>query len=102
MTVILVMTASALHRHFFGARRLDVAIGTLQLAVCAQKRKMSLLPMIEFPQRPSVGRVTALTFLAKAAFVHVVVRMTFDTGFRRSAEGERRMALGTADDTMQP
>ena len=53
--VILVMTYPALLRHFHSSRRLRMAGGTLQFGVRANEREMSLLGVIEHPQRPTVG-----------------------------------------------
>lgn len=102
MPVILVVTAPALRRHLDRARRLVMALGALQLGVRTQQGEMSLFRVIENPQRPAVGRVTGLAFLAESAFVHVVVRMAVDARARRPFEGQRRVALRTADDPMQP
>ncbi len=80
--VILVVTAAALRRGLHRARRLVMAIGALQLGVGAEQREVigSVLRMIERPQRPAVGRMAALAFLAEAALVHVIVRMAVDAG----------------------
>src|ERR1700736_2957629 len=91
--VIFVVTGPALLRHLYRAGRLAMAIGALQFTVGTQQRKMRLLGMIKNPQRPSVGRMTALAFLAEAAFVHVIVRMAVDACRRRPAEGQRPVTL---------
>ena len=102
MPVILVVTAAALRGGLHGARRLVVAIGALQLLVCAQERKMSLLGVIESPNLPSVRRVAALALLAEAALVYVIVRVALVALRRRLVERERRVALRAADHPMQP
>src|SRR5437879_1966452 len=76
MPVILVMAVPALGRRLHRTRGLVMTIGTFQLLVRAEERKMRLLGVVETPQLPSVRRVTALAFLAESALVHVVVRMT--------------------------
>ena len=80
MAVILVMTAAAHGRILHRAGRLMMTLSALQLGVSTQQCEVvrRLLCMIERPQRPTVGRVAALAFLAEAAFVHVVVRMAID------------------------
>ena len=98
--VIFVVTGSALLRHLPRARRLEVALGALQFGVGAHQRKMRFLGMIENPQRPSIGRMAALAFLAEAAFVHVIMRMAVNACRLRPAEGQRRVALGAADDAV--
>ena len=98
--VIFVVTGSALLRHLHRAGRLVMAFGALQFAVGPQQREMRFLGMIEHPQRPSVGGMAALAFLAEAALVHVIVRMAVDAHRRRPAEGQRRVALGAADDAV--
>ena len=98
--VIFVVTGSALLGHLHRAGRFVMTFGALQLTVRPQQRKMRFLGMIENPQRPSVGRMAALAFLAEAAFVHVIVRMTVDAGRRRPAEGQRRVALCATDDAV--
>ena len=98
--VIFVVTGSALLRHLHRAGRLVMAFGTLQFTVGPQKREVRFLGMIKNPQRPAVGRMAALAFLAEPAFVHVVVRMAVDARRRRPAEGQRRVTLGTADDAV--
>src|SRR5216684_3893908 len=62
---------------------------------------MRLLRMIKNPQRPAVGRMAALAFLAEAALVHVIVRMALHAYRRRPAVGQRRVALRAADDAVQ-
>lgn len=81
-----------------------MAFGALQLCVRAEQREVirSLLRVIEIPQRPTVGRMTTLAFLAEAALVHVVVRMAIDARARRPAERECCVALRAAHDPMQP
>ena len=98
--VIFVVTSSALLRHLHRAGRLVMAFGALQFTVSSQQRKMRFLGMIENPQRPSVGRMAALAFLAEAAFVHVIVRVAVDARRRRPTEGQRRVTLGAADDAV--
>ena len=90
--------AESLHR----TGRLAMARGALQLAVSAEQREMRFLRVIETPQRPAVRRMAALALLAEAALVHVVVRVTIDAGRWRPAERERRVALRTAHDPVQP
>jgi hypothetical protein len=70
--------------------------------VGARQSKVSLLRMIESPQRPTVRRMTALAFLTETPLVHVIMRMTIDAGLRRSVKGQCRMALRTADDLVEP
>ena len=94
VTVILVVTHAALLRHLHRTRRLAMARGALQLAVCAEQREMRFLRVIETPQRPAVRRMAALALLAEAALVHVLVRMAVDAGRRRPAE--RRASSGIA------
>src|ERR1700686_1932107 len=104
VAVILAVTAPAQRRGLHRARRLVMAIGALQLGVGAEQREVirSLLHMIEHPQRPTVRRMTALAFLAEAAFVHIVMRVALDAGQGRTTEGQRRMALCAAHHSMQP
>ena len=98
--VIFVVTGSALLRHFHRAGRLVMAFGALQLTVGPRQRKMRFLGMIKNPQRPSVGRMAALAFLAEAAFVNVIVRMAVNACRRRPTEGQRRVTLRAADDAV--
>ena len=81
-----------------------MAVGTMQLPVRAQQRKvrLRLLRVIEIPQRPTVGRMATLAFLAEAALVHVIVRVALVACRRRPAERQRRVALSAADDPVQP
>ena len=99
--VVLVMTRAALLRHLHRARRLEMAGGALQLRVCAQQRKMRLLGVIKHPQRPAVGRMAVVAFLAQAALVNVIVRMALDALQRGLVEAQGRVALRAADDAMQ-
>src|SRR5450631_1581558 len=101
MPVILVVAAAALLRRLHRAWRLAMAFGALQFAVSAQQRKMSLFSVIENPQRPAVGRMAALAFLAEPAFVHVVARMAVDASRRCLTEGHGRVALRAADHPVQ-
>ena len=98
--VILVVTTSALLRHLHCAGRFVMTFGALQLTVGPQQRKMSFLGVVENPQRPSIGRMAALAFLAEAALVHVIVRMAVNARHRRPAEGQRRVALRATDDAV--
>src|ERR1700730_11023146 len=93
VAVILVVTAPAQRRGLYRARRFVMTVGALQLGVGARQSKVSLLRMIESPQRPTVRRMTALAFLTETALVHVIMRMAIDAGLRRSVEGQCRMAL---------
>src|SRR5271168_2592257 len=60
--VVLVVTGAALLRHLLRAWRLSMTFGALQLIVGPEQRKMGFLRMVENPQWPAVGRVTALAF----------------------------------------
>ena len=53
--VVLVMTHTALLRHFHRARWLGMAGGALQFGMRPEQREMRLLGVIEHPQRPAVG-----------------------------------------------
>ena len=101
MTVVLVMTARAHLRLLYRARWLAMAFGALQFSVRAQQREVSLLRMIESPQRPTIARVTAFAFLTETSFVNVIVRMAIDASHGCPAECQCRVALRTARDPMQ-
>ena len=102
--VILAVAAAAQRRGLHRARRFVMTIGALQFGVGAEQRKVigSVLRMIEGPQRPPIGRMAGLAFLAETALVHVIVRMAVDAGQRRLVEGQRRVALRAAHHPMQP
>jgi hypothetical protein len=55
MPIVLLMTDTALLRHFHGAWRLSMAGGALQFAVGTQEWEMGILGVIKRPQRPAVG-----------------------------------------------
>jgi len=55
MPVVLVMTYTALLRHFHSPWRLRMTGGTLQFGVRAEQREMGLLGVIKHPQWPTVG-----------------------------------------------
>src|ERR1700722_16540734 len=99
--VILVMTAAALLRHLHRPWRLTLAIRAPQLGVRPEKRKVSLLGVVEHPQRPAVRGVAGLAFFAETALVHVILRVAIDAHGRRPAVGERRVALRAAHGSMQ-
>jgi hypothetical protein len=101
VSVILVVTASALLRHLHRAGRLAMAIGTLQLGVRPEQREVSFLGVIEDPQRPTVRGMTIFAFLAEAALVHVIVRMAIDASRRSPSEGQCRVALYAAHHPVQ-
>ena len=95
------VAADAGRRRFRAPGRHVMAIGALQPGVCAAQREMGFPGMIEVPQRPPVGRVTALAFLAETALVHVFMRMAIDTRRRRVTVRLCRVALRTADHAVQ-
>ncbi len=101
MPVILLMAGVALLRHLDRARRVAVAVRALQLGVRSEQREMCLPGVIEAPQRPAVRRMAAFALVAQAALVHVIVCVAGDAGGGRGAEGQRGMALRTADDAVQ-
>src|ERR1700681_817257 len=103
VAVILVMAAAAQGRSLHRARRLMMAIGALPLGMSAEQWEVigGLLRMIEHPQLPPVGGMTALAFLAEPALVHIVVRMAIVARHGHLVEGQGRVALRAAHDPMQ-
>lgn len=79
-----------------------MAGGAIYLGVCAKQCKSGLLGVIESPHRPAVGGVTALTLLAQASFVHIIMAVAGDAGARRVGVGERGVALRAADQAVHP
>ena len=101
MPVVLMVAAAALRGRLHRAGRFMVAVGALQFGMSAQQREMSLLGVIEYPERPAIWRMTGFAFLAETALVHIIVRMAFRAGLRRLIESQGRMALRAADDSVQ-
>ena len=102
VAIVLAVARAALLRHSYRARRFTMALDALQLGVSAEQREVRVLGVIESPQRPAVRRVTAFAFLSEPAFVDVIMRMALDARRADRAERQRRVALGTTDDSVQP
>ena len=102
MAVIVAMTGDAIRgRLAAAAGRFPMAVGTSQFSVRAGERKMCLLVVIELPDRPAIGRVTALALGTQSAMMHIlrgVAAIAVDGG---SAERLAAMALRTTDDGVQ-
>ena len=79
---------------------LTMAVSALQLGVATHERKTGLPGMIEGPQRPTIGRVATLAFLAQPAFVHVLTGMALRAGGGCTVERQRCMTLRTTDNAV--
>jgi hypothetical protein len=74
-------------------RRLLMATRTIHFAVCACKREMRALGVIEFPNGPTIGCVAVSALGAKTALVYVVTLVAVVTGFTNALVGEVLVAL---------
>src|SRR5882757_3063773 len=79
-----------------------MALDALQLGVRSQQREVRVLSVIKSPQRPAIRRMTGFAFLTEPAFVHIIMRMTIDARRAGRAERQRRVALRTTGDSVQP
>jgi len=73
--VVVAMARRAFHREFDLVRRLFVATGASDFAVCAAQCEAGFLCVVEVPNVPAVRRVAIGALLAKSAFVDIVAGM---------------------------
>lgn len=95
------VTGAADHGGLTHVLRLNVALAATDLRVCTGQRKPRARRVIEFPQLPSVGRVTGRALLAQRALVNVVLRMAANALMWRLLEALRRVTLAACDDCVQ-
>src|ERR1700686_3935856 len=103
MTVVVAMAEHAIGGRFAAASRgLLMAVRAAELLVRARECEMGLLVMIEFPDGPAVGRMTALTLLSEPAMMDILRGMTAVAVGGGAAECLSAMTLRAADDRVQP
>lgn len=95
--VVLDMAGRALARELHLGGRLPMAVGALQPRVPAAQTEARDALVIEFPDVPAVGRMTAVAFPAEAAGVLVHPLVAAVTVLRRALVGRSQMALLAGD-----
>ncbi len=72
-----------------------------QLGVSAEQRESGLLGVVEFPQPPSIRRVTGFALVTHAPLVHVLRLVAADAAGIRNVESPLRMTLLARDGDVQ-
>lgn len=102
VTVVVTVAGHAIRwRAAAAAWGLAMAIRAVQLAVCAGEREVGLTLVVEFPDRPAIGRMADLALGSQTGVVHILCRMTAVAVGRCSSKRLCAMALRAADDCVQ-
>ena len=86
MNIVIAMAADAILSQFYVRRCHDcitMAAMAVEPCMCTIKREVGLQVMIKPPRQPVDRHMAKRTFLAKSAFVDVILEMAVDTLFSR-------------------